>query len=370
MIQPGDLQKLQLEPSGEARAEIAQKMAAEFVRGQFSPNEKRIALEIFRLLVGDAEVKVRQYLSAHLSQSMDVPHDIILRLAKDVPEVSLPVLLQSYVLSEDDLIAITRSTQDVAIMSTIARRETVSRELSEALIKKSNVVVTETLLGNKSATIDEKDLHFIYNTSTDNNSILELMVKRGGLPVTLAEKLFVAVSDEMQKMLTQQYNLSLQIASDTTKEARELATLGLVGNEMHTLDIVKLVDQLYLQGRLTMSIIIRSLCLGDMRFFEHAMAKLSDIPVPNVQLLVLDQGENGFKSLYKTSCLPMELFSATNFLLKIALEETNFGRYQRNDFKKRLAHRLSTDESARNIEYMDYLVTLVQNNVRDVAFAN
>lgn len=365
-IQSSDLLKLKDEPSGSARAEIAQKVAMGFSSGEFNAGEKKVATEIFRLLLNDAEISVRKMLSTHLASSLDAPHDVILTLARDIAEVALPVLMESYVLSEDDLIAITQSSQDVVVMSAIARRDTVSRELSEALLNKSNAVVIETLLRNKSANIDEKGLSRIYDSCTDNSSVLELMVKRGGLPVTLAEKLFVAVSDEMKKVLTQQYKLSVQVADDSTKDAREFATLGLVDSEMHTMDISKLVEQLYQQGRLTLSFIIRSLCLGDMRFFEHAMAKLADVPVPNIQILVLDEGQ-GFASLYKTSCLPMELYSATAYLLKIALEETGYGRFQRNDFKQRLANRIAQDEKARKIEYMDYLLTLIQSNARDPA---
>jgi uncharacterized protein (DUF2336 family) len=361
-----DLQKkLSQEPSGTARVEVAKEVASGFAGGQFNAGEKQIAIEIFRLLVGDAEIQVRKMLSAQLSHSMEAPHDVVLKLAQDITEVAVHVLENSYVLTEDDLVAITQSTQDVGVMLSIARRETVSRELSGTLIRKSNATVVEALLRNKSASIDEEALNTIYTSSAKNASILELMVKRGGLPVTLAEKLFVAVSDEMKKVLTQQYKLSLQVADSTVKDVRELATLGLVDTEMHTMDIVKLVNQLYIQGRLTLSIIIRSLCLGDMRFFEHAMAKLADIPVTNAQILLLDQGETGFGSLYKTTCLPMELFPATYYLLKVVLEETSYGRYRRSDFRQRLANRLITDDAANQIEYMDYLLTLIQNTSHD-----
>jgi uncharacterized protein (DUF2336 family) len=365
-----ELQKLIKEPSKEARAETAQSVAVQFSKGKFSDSEKQIAIEIFRLLLKDVEIKVRKMLSVHLAHSMEAPHDVILSLAQDINEVSLPVLQNSYVLTEEDLIAITRSTQDINIMSTIARRESVSRELSEALLAKSNIKVIETLLTNKSATISDQGLENIQTTCPDNISILELMVNRGDLPVTLAEKLFVAVSDEMKQVLAKRYHLSLQVANSAAKDVREVATLGLMSAESKTMDIDKLVNQLYQKGRLTFSMVIRSLCLGDMRFFELALAKLADIPVTNVQLLILDQGPEGFESLYKTSCLPMELFSATQYLMRTALEETSFGRYQRNDFRQRLANRLMQDEAVHNIQYMDYLITLIQNNIFDAAPAN
>lgn len=313
---------------------------------------------------------VRKMLSDHLAHCMDAPHDVILKLAQDVTQVSLKVLEHSYVLTEDDLIAITQSSEDVTVMSTIARRETVSRELSEALIEKSNHIVIETLLSNKSASIDENSLDKIYRNCSNSHSVMELMVRRGGMPVTLAEKIFSVVSDEMKKVLTQQYKLSMQVAEDSTNAVREAATLGLVDPQMQMMDIAKLVDRLYQQGKLTLSIIIRSLCNGDTRFFGHALAKLADVPYNNAQLLILDQGDTGFKQLYKTSCLPMELFAATGYLLRTVLEETGFGRYQCSDIKQRLTGRLVQDDAVRKVKYMDYLFTLIQNNMREPVTAH
>lgn len=365
-----ELQKILSEsPTGPARANVAKRLAESFTGSEFKTTEKKVAIEIFRLLVQDTEVMVRKMLSEQLAHCLDAPHDVMLKLAKDVTQVSLPVLEHSYVLTEDDLIAITQTSEDLSVMCAIAKRESISRELSHALIDKSRDKVTETLLANKSASIDEQSLQQVFSKCSNNHSIMSLMVQRGGLPVTLAEKVFSVVSDEMKKVLTQQYKLSVQVAEDSTSAVREIATLGLVDPQMKMMDIAKLVDQLYQQGKLTLSIIIRSLCNGDTRFFCHALAKLADVPYNNAQLLMLDQGETGFKSLYKTSCLPMELFSATSYLLRAVLEETGFGRYQCSDIRQRLSGRLLQDDTIKKIRYMDYLYTLIQNSYREPLIA-
>jgi len=71
IIQPADVQKLRDEPSAEARINIAEKIAGGFASGEFGINEKRIAIEIFRILVGDIENRVRKVLSEQLAQSME-----------------------------------------------------------------------------------------------------------------------------------------------------------------------------------------------------------------------------------------------------------------------------------------------------------
>jgi len=360
-IQASELQGLIKEPSSDARAEVANKIASGFISGEFSANERNIAVEIFRLLANDAEIRVRRILGDRLAASMGVPHDVIIKLSQDVNEVALPVLEKSFVLTEADLIGIANKSQDVLVMSAIARREMVSQELSQTLINKSNAKVAEVLLKNKNANISEKGFDDIFQFCADDTGVLEVMAYRNSLPLHIAEKLFVAVSEEVKAILTKQYNISLQAADDSANYARELATLGLIDQSMGNMDLESLVDHLNKNGRLSFSIVMRSLCLGNLRFFEHALSKLSNVPLINARILVLDQGI-GFESLYTKSGLPLELLPAVRYLLQIALEETKAGLYQRNDFRKRLLTKLVKDKEATQIEYMDYIVTVIQNN--------
>src|ERR1700754_3119749 len=92
MLTEADVQRLMSSPSGNIRAETAEKVAAAFQSGGLTTDERRIAEEIFRVLVKDVEVMVREALSRHLKENGDIPRDIALGLARDVESVSLPVL--------------------------------------------------------------------------------------------------------------------------------------------------------------------------------------------------------------------------------------------------------------------------------------
>jgi len=361
MSSPSPFPRLTKDASVEARCEVANKIAEQFANGEFGANEKRIAIEIFRVLVLDVERNVRRILSEKLAPSLEAPHDVILKLAKDEGDIAIPVLKKSFVLTEADLIDITANSQNVEVMSVIARREMISRELSEALIKKGNVAVISELLENNNATIDEQDLYAIYHNQVKNPPVLELMAKRGGIPIALAEKLFVAVSDEVKRVLTSHYNISIQTADDSSSFAREMATLGLVDDRLSGMEIADLVTHLHHSKRLTLSLIIRALCAGNLRFFEHAFAELAEIPYPNARILILDGGA-AFEALYRKSVLPNEMFPAISYLLRAALVETELGRYQWTDFKQRLVSRLIKDETANHIENMDYIVRIIQSN--------
>lgn len=104
-----DVNRLLADPSGEARAEMAAKIAADFDAGELTGSERKMAEDIFRLMVKDAEVRVREALSQNLKENPTVPHDVAMSLARDVDSVALPVLQFSEALSDEDLIEIVRS---------------------------------------------------------------------------------------------------------------------------------------------------------------------------------------------------------------------------------------------------------------------
>ena len=54
----------------------------------------------------DAELAVRRALSHSLRSAAQLPHDVALRLASDVEAVALPILINSPVLTDQDLIAL------------------------------------------------------------------------------------------------------------------------------------------------------------------------------------------------------------------------------------------------------------------------
>ena len=83
-----DVAKLLSDPSGSARAETAAKIAQDFGEGELSDMERGMVQDIFRIMVKDAEVRVREALAQNLKENPNVPHDVAISLAKDVESVS------------------------------------------------------------------------------------------------------------------------------------------------------------------------------------------------------------------------------------------------------------------------------------------
>ncbi len=352
-----ELDRLKKESSPDARAVLAGTISHDYVTGIYSPSESLLALEIMRILARDAAVIVRRALSDQLLQSLDLPRDIALKIASDVKEVSIPFLERSWALSEEDLVELTRATEEVEKLLAIAKRESVSFDLSAALIKKCIDKVTHTVFSNRGALIREEDIAAHLPGLARNETLLEALVKRGGLSLRMAEKLFDVASDKMKASLARTYGLSVQVADNVVASARDSGTLDLTENVSET-DVEELVDQLYKRDRLTFPTLLRALCKGDLRFFEIALARLADIPIINARILMLDPGDMGFRSLYQTAGLPENFYEAVNKAVRAMLEETGFGRFTRRDLRLRVHARLKK-ETFDHIENMDYLLSMI-----------
>jgi uncharacterized protein (DUF2336 family) len=363
-----DVKKLTQEPSANVRGMLAAKIAMDYRSGNFSDTEAEIADDIFRILLKDTEKKVRKTLSEQLCHCPHVPRDIVLRLAKDEADIAAPVLEYSYVLTEDDLVAIVASTKEAGKLCAVARRDNISERLSDQLVETRIERVMSDLFRNKGANFSERSLSKAWDYVSSSPSLLETLVHRGGLPLTVAEKLFTAVTDEMKEELSRSYKLSTPLIHKAVGDTREWEVLGIIptgksGDPNNDEQVEDLIDQLHMSGRLTHSLIIRALCTGNLNVFETGMARLANVPRVNARILLMDNGALGFYAIYKEAGMPEGFTQAVNTLLRISLEETDFGLHKRNDFRKRVIDRIYSEGAHKSVENMEYLLSIIGGRI-------
>lgn len=276
VLSQDDVVRLLTNPSGEARAATAAKIAAGFGKDELAPGERKIAEEIFRLMVRDAEVRVREALAENLKHARDMPHEVAMALAKDVDRVAEPILKFSEVLTDGDLIEIIR-TQGPAKQTAIAGRSAVSEAVSASLIETHNEAVVQTLVANEGAAISEKSLQQMVDEFGGREGVQAAMVHRPKLPVTVAERLVTLVSEKLKTELMSRHELPAALATDLLLQSRERAVIG-ISSEAEEQEVLTLVRQMRTHGRLTPSIVLRAAVMGDITFLEAALAELAGIP--------------------------------------------------------------------------------------------
>jgi len=312
-----DVARLLAEPSVETRAELAAKMAQEIDSARLTPEELTIAQDIARLMAQDVAETVRRALAESLRRAVHLPRDVALRLAHDVEAVALPILTDSPALAEADLVAILRHA-DATRQQAIAARKDVSEPVADALITGADESAVVVLLRNKAARIAEPSLHRAVDRFAGSEAVKADMVHRASLPVTVAERLVVLVSEELRGYLLSHHALPPAVAADLVLQSRERSIIGLSLRASRQ-ELETLIRQMERHQRLTPSLILRALCMGDLAFFETALAVRAHVPVENAQVLVSDAGGNGLASLYRKAELPEYLLP----VFRVAVDTVN-----------------------------------------------
>ncbi len=355
-----DVAKLMANPSGEMRAETTAKIAAQFSAEVLSPAERQIAEDIFRKLVKDVELRVREALAAHLKNSPDLAHDVAVALARDVDSVSLPMLKFSEVLTDEDLIEIVRDqgeTKQVAI----AQRSSVSSRVADVLIDVGNEKAVARLVANEGARLTEQALGRVMTEYEQSEAVSDSLARRPNMPASISARLVEALSERLQEFMQQKHDVSPDVASNLILQARERATMSLVEYGSTDTELDNLIEQLIRKERLSASLLLRSLCLGDMNFFERGLARLAGLPLQNARILIHDQGQLGLESIYIKAELSKRLFPAFRAGIELA-HETDYdgGLNDRARFIERMLERILTQfedpQSRLTQEDIDYLM--------------
>ncbi len=363
-LSPEDIRRLLEDGSSQTRVEITNKIANAYGSAALHQSEFKVAEQIFRLLVRDTEVRVRSALSQHIKESKVIPRDIVMVLARDVEQVSLPVLECSEVLTDNDLVELVRATQNVSRHLAISRRREISQLVTGVLLRTNNNQVTETLVGNNGADIAEEELAMIIEQNHDNAGMMEALSARPRLPISTVEKLVSIVSESLAVKLKEKYHvLPASTISEEVESTRETETLQLVKNVEDDAELDKLVAQMHSSDRLSPSMILGALCQGNFSFFEASLARMSNIPIANARTLLNDKGDLGFRGLYNKSGLPETMLPAVRLLFRVVRELAETGEKPgKARYANRIVEKILHYSETQPIDNLAYIIALVRRS--------
>jgi uncharacterized protein (DUF2336 family) len=362
-LTPTDVERLLRDDSPDSRASVLEKITLGYNADALKEREREIAEQIFRMLMKDVALRVREALSDKLKHNAAVPRDIVLHMANDVDSVALPVLSVSTVLSDADLVNIVEKSPDVAKLLAISKRPKVSTRVSDALVETHYAQVMTTLLNNDGASVSDRSLEKIAEDFHSDARVIEALSTHPRLPITVVERIVSQASEDVAARLKAQYKLDEKTAKQDSGTVREDLMLRMLDQDVGGEEIDALVNQMAQEDRLTPSIVMTSLCRGQLRFFTAAMAQYAGIPTTNAARLIADRGPNGFAGLYKKSSLPDSMYEAVYVLLRAVQE------MQGNDatpgtmlYANRLVEQVIAASGDEVVEHLPYFLALIRQN--------
>jgi len=210
-MQAAQFEQLKEIANGEKRPENAELVTA-LGSACFTPDttlgqpETALLGEILHRLVRDVEMPVRRALAEQLSERDDAPHDLICLLADDVIDVAYPLLQMSPMLSDEDLVTVvTRHARQHALA--ISRRETLSEEVSAALVQTGDSNVVVSLLQNDGANISGKTMEGLVAESESVAAYRTPLLGRKDLNLDMAMRMADWVGNSLRQYIAERFNV-------------------------------------------------------------------------------------------------------------------------------------------------------------------
>lgn len=247
----------------------------------FSVAEKELMADILCRITSDVEKSIRANFAKNISEKEDIPKDLIVFLASDEIEIAMPILQESGILQEPDLIKIihTRSSQH---QLAIAARENIGEAVSQALCDTDNEDVCVVLLNNPSAKISEDTLEIFGRRSETIEAYQKPLLMRPFLPDHIAEKMYRWVSMSLRELIAEKFDVDPNILSIEKHERQK--TIRSISKEMDPSEM--LVDKLFNAGELSNGFLLKSLRQGEIDLFEASFSKLVGLTREDIQTIL------------------------------------------------------------------------------------
>ena len=336
--------------------QAARRLGRSVAEAALSEEEREVAEALLRRLVAEASLKVREAIADTLQASPHLPHDIAAQLIADAESVAVPVLRHSPVVTPADLIKVIQAggtAQQIAV----AGRHEVPAEVAEALVGTDNNQAVATLVGNPGAALDAALLERVAGKFGADGTIGELLRGHPRLSSHVAERLRHFGATALVEYLSRHPELPEAVTTPMVLRTLDEISLGITAERPGGHHLEGLVSYLCKAGRLTPSLILRSLCTGDVDLYEASLAKLAGVPVENARVLIHDAGPLGPKSLHDKAGVPARFLPALRIALEILRETLAEGReWDRRGFQRAVLERILSDPEHLDEADAEYLL--------------
>ncbi len=296
--------------SSEGRQTLFENMRDMFLDGGSSVSDREKALmgEILRQLVHDVEKKLRKSLAEKLAQRSDIPHALIVELANDEFEVAHPILLESNVLQDTDLIE-TVKHRSMEHQLTISMRNNLSEDVSEALVETGQEDAIASLLNNHGAKISRHVMDYLVSESKRVDSYQNPLVQRPDLPPELAERMSWWVSAALREHISDKFSLDLSELDDVIETVAK-EQFGINQDDLPpTSKADDLVERLSDLGELDVSFLIKALRQGEISLFKSAFCKLTGLKLMLMRRILFEPGGEALVILCRAVDVGADTFS-------------------------------------------------------------
>ncbi len=297
-------------------------------------------------LVREAEASLRQRMASRLKVADWAPHDLIVWLALDEIDIARPIIAESPLLQDQDLIRIlVEATLEHRIE--VARRPRLGSPVADAIMDQDHPLVLAALAGNASAEVSVNQLARMVAASKRVAAMRSPLSRHPGLTHELAYALYSWVGETLKAVLAERFQVddrelgamvdgavsSLKASEDRRRGDRRLTEASsplelfekiAADPDPDLLDPAsesRLLTKLALSGQLRPGLLLRALRERKMGLFKSVLARLGQFEPAQVEAALA----SGRQDLLALACAAVTIDRGA-FRSIHGLVEDNLGR--------------------------------------------
>lgn len=315
------------ETSSERRRELLREISDLFLSApdDYTDRENTYFGEIMGAIAYEVEQKFRVELAEKLAAEASAPGALIRRLASDDIEVARPVLEQSPVLDENDLLDVAeRHGQDHLLA--ITRRSDITQAVSRVLVERGDDQVVGGLIENETAQIAPETMAEVVDRAKSNTALHASLADRADLPMELMDDLVQYVSQELRQRILSESSIDSKQLDEALKGTEEKVKQQAADFTQGMSRPEALIEKLAAEKKLNEKVLVKFVRSQQVTEFICGLAKLADIDIPTAKHAIFNEGHEGLAIICRAMNFDRSTFSifvlATGSNKTRAIEET------------------------------------------------
>ena len=297
-----------------ARAELMS-IISDLLGMNLSPRESELIADVLIALMRQAEKDLRQALAERLSMLEKAPLRLILQISHDEIEIAAPVLRNSAVLGELDLIYIIKS-KGADYWCEIAARKKLSDHVMNILADTRDFDTALTLAENTNLKLTEHALNVLSDLAQDSEDIATPLPRRDEVDKGIAAKLYQHVGYELKRYIVDNYEIESGMLTDAIDEIILEFVDGVDEDQyVPTASVIKSVERFHEKNLLTVKMMLGTLKRGQTQTFVAMFSKFTGLPLETVISILRQSSGQGLavacraKEINKQDFISMYLLS-------------------------------------------------------------
>ncbi len=264
-----------------ARAELTTAVS-QLLEMQLSPRETELVADVLIALMRQAETDLRQALAERLSIMDNVPLRVILQIANDTIDIASPVLRNSPVLSDMDLIYIIKS-KSAQYWQAIAARRSLSEHLVNLLADTRDFDTAMVLAENMNIKLNERAMTVLSDLAQGKDQLASPLLRRDEITNDIAASMYKLAGQGIRQYILDNFDVGTDALIDTVDEViLEFMEVTEATNFVPTSSMVKNAERFKEKGLLTVNAMLQTLKRGQVQSFTAQFAEFTGMSISTV----------------------------------------------------------------------------------------